>query len=86
MTIKEIRKKLNMSQSEFANYLEIPIVNIQHWEQGVSNPPEYVLRLINRLLKAEILDIMPGGTRKVKFTYEGIFNEIIERNCCYEDN
>ena len=30
MTIKEIRKKLNMSQSEFANYLEIPIVNIQH--------------------------------------------------------
>lgn len=46
-------KKLNMSQSEFANYLEIPIVNIQHWEQGVSNPPEYVLRLINRLLKAE---------------------------------
>ena len=53
MTIKEIRKKLNMSQSEFANYLEIPIVNMQHWEQGVSNPPEYVLRLINRLLKAE---------------------------------
>lgn len=42
-----------MSQSEFANYLEIPIVNIQHWEQGVSNPSEYVLRLINRLLKAE---------------------------------
>ena len=53
MTIKEIRKKLNMSQSEFANYLEIPIVNIQHWEQEVSNTPEYVLRLINRLLKAE---------------------------------
>ena len=31
------------------------------------------------LLKAEILEIMPGGTRKVKFSYEGIFNEILDR-------
>lgn len=31
------------------------------------------------LLKAEILDIMPGGTRKVKFYYEGIFNEILDK-------
>ena len=30
------------------------------------------------LLKAEILDIMPGGTRKVKFHYNGIFNEILD--------
>ena len=30
------------------------------------------------LLKAEILDVMPGGTRKVKFTYQGIFNEILD--------
>lgn len=29
-------------------------------------------------LKADILDIMPGGTRKVKFNYEGIFNEILD--------
>ena len=31
------------------------------------------------LLKAEILDTMPGGTRKVVFTYEGIFNEILDK-------
>ena len=31
------------------------------------------------LLKAEILEIMPGGTRKVKFEYEGIFNEILDK-------
>ena len=31
------------------------------------------------ILKAEILDIMPGGTRKVKFEYKGIFNEILEK-------
>ena len=31
------------------------------------------------LLTAEILDTMPGGTRKVLFTYKGIFNEILDQ-------
>ena len=31
------------------------------------------------ILVAEILEIMPGGTRKVKFSYEGIFNEILDK-------
>ena len=31
------------------------------------------------LLEAEILDIMEGGTRKVQFKYEGIFNEILDQ-------
>ncbi len=29
-------------------------------------------------LIAEILDTMPGGTRKVQFSYKGIFNEILD--------
>ena len=31
------------------------------------------------LLKATVLDIMPGGTRKVEFKYDGIFNEILDK-------
>lgn len=31
------------------------------------------------ILKSEILEIMPGGTRKVKFEYKGIFNEILDQ-------
>ena len=31
------------------------------------------------LLTAEILEILPGGTRKVKFYYNGIFNEILDQ-------
>ncbi len=31
------------------------------------------------MLKAEILDVMQGGTRKVKFYYNGIFNEILDK-------
>ena len=33
----------------------------------------------NGILQAEILEIMNGGKRKVKFTYEGIFNEILDK-------
>lgn len=30
------------------------------------------------ILKAEILDVLEGGNRKVKFEYDGIFNEILD--------
>ena len=30
-------------------------------------------------MEAEILEVMPGGTRKVKFNYNGIFNEILDK-------
>lgn len=33
----------------------------------------------NGILKAEIIDTMEGGTRKVKFEYKGIFNEILDQ-------
>ncbi len=31
------------------------------------------------LLKAEVIDTLEGGTRKVKFEYNGIFNEILDK-------
>ena len=31
------------------------------------------------ILEAEILEVMPGGTRKVEFKYDGIFNEILDK-------
>ncbi len=33
----------------------------------------------NGLLKAEILEVLAGGNRKVKFEYQGIFNEILDQ-------
>ena len=33
----------------------------------------------NGILKAEILSLMEGGNRKVKFEYNGIFNEILDK-------
>ena len=33
----------------------------------------------NGILKAEVLDVLEGGNRKVKFEYDGIFNEILDK-------
>jgi len=33
----------------------------------------------NGLLRAEILEVLEGGNRKVRFEYEGIFNEILDQ-------
>lgn len=49
--IKELRRTTNMSQNKFATYLGIPVANIQHWEQGVSTPPSYLIALISRVMK-----------------------------------
>lgn len=48
--IKELRNTTNMSQNKFASYLGIPVANIQHWEQGVTNPPNYLISLISRVM------------------------------------
>ena len=53
MTIFKMRKITGLSQTKFAEYLNIPVYNIQHWEQGVRQPPEYVIKLIERILRLE---------------------------------
>ena len=50
MTIKEMRNRTGLSQNKFGKLLNIPTINISRWEQGVSNPPEYVINLIEEVL------------------------------------
>lgn len=57
MTIKEMRERTYLSQSRFAELLGIPAPNIAKWEQGVSSPPDYVVKLIeHRLRQLGLLD------------------------------
>ena len=51
--IKELRNTTGMSQNKFAVYLGIPVANIQHWEQGITTPPDYVTSLISRVMKSD---------------------------------
>lgn len=53
MEIKNIRLELGLSQQKFADYIGIPVANIQRWEQGIVNPPAYVLALIKRVIDLE---------------------------------
>lgn len=53
MNIKNIRKTTNMSQREFAEYFGIPIRTIQKWERNGSVPPEYIPKMIEKILELE---------------------------------
>lgn len=66
--IKEARKATGLLQSEFAEYLEIPIRTLQQWEQGRRNMPDYVLRLI--LFKLEVDGLAKGFLKRLNQNQE----------------
>ncbi|MGP1433027.1 MAG: helix-turn-helix domain-containing protein [Catonella sp.] len=42
-----IRKQTGMNRKEFAEWLGIPYRTMQDWERGISQVPDYVLRLVD---------------------------------------
>ncbi|MBR4515199.1 MAG: helix-turn-helix domain-containing protein [Lachnospiraceae bacterium] len=50
MTIKELRMKTGLSQSQFAKKYKFTTKQVQSWEQGWRNTPEYVLYLLERVI------------------------------------
>jgi DNA-binding transcriptional regulator YiaG len=52
MTIKEIRQASGLSQAKFAEKHGIPVRTIEDWEAGRRKPPEYVVRLLEKVEKA----------------------------------
>ena len=53
MTIKELRAASGMTQQAFADYFGIPKRSIENWEGSKSEPPEYLVKLIEYKLRAE---------------------------------
>ena len=51
--IKELRKKTGLSQSKFSAKFGIPVRTLQQWEQGISAPPEYLIRMIAYIMLLE---------------------------------
>lgn len=49
--IKALRESTGLTQRAFAELLGIPKRSIENWESGVSNPPEYLIRLIRFFLE-----------------------------------
>lgn len=55
-TIKEIRALTGLSQDQFSKAYGIPLGTLQHWEAGERKPPEYVIKLLEKVVKHEIKD------------------------------
>lgn len=53
MTIQELRAKTGLTQSKFAEYFGLPIRTVQEWEQGRRKPPDYILKLLERIWNLE---------------------------------
>ena len=53
MTIREMRKSLGNTQSEFADRYNIPFRTVQNWVYGTNTPPAYIPRMIEHILRLE---------------------------------
>lgn len=51
--IKELRKNTGLSQSKFAAKFGIPVRTLQQWEQGISAPPDYLIRMMMYIMQLE---------------------------------
>ena len=67
MEIKEIRKSTGLSQQKFADKFNIPVTNIQKWEQGIHKPLNYVVSMILTILEQEKqIEELKNGTKNEK--------------------
>lgn len=48
--IREMRAKTGLTQREFGDMFNIPVNNIQKWEQGINKPTEYTLKMMIRIM------------------------------------
>lgn len=53
MNSKEIRAILGISRAEFSRRYEIPIRTLEGWDAGVRKPPEWLLKLLERVVRED---------------------------------
>ena len=56
MDIREMRMRLGDTQSEFAARYNIPFRTIQNWETGLRKPPEYIVSLLERQVREDLVN------------------------------
>ena len=56
MDIREMRSKLGITQGEVAARYNIPFRTIQNWETGSRKPPEYIIDLLERQVKEDLIN------------------------------
>ena len=56
MNIRDMRKQLGDTQSEFAERYNIPFRTVQNWETGMRKPPEYIFELLKARIKEDLIN------------------------------
>ena len=80
--IKELRKKNNLTQSEFGKKYNVTYQAVSKWERGINIPDISLLREISKDFKVNIEDILdgeinPNKEKPVKLIYPYIFGFIV---------
>jgi DNA-binding transcriptional regulator YiaG len=47
--LKEFRASRGMTQRQLANALQTSLRNIENWESGLANPPQYLKKALSTL-------------------------------------
>ena len=84
MTIKELRSSTGMSQTQFAEYFEIPVRTLQEWEQERKSPAPYFINLLERIIKMNNLGAIKKlysiiNSQDVLFDIE---HDVLTENVC----
>ena len=56
MDVRDLRKQLGDTQSEFAERYNIPFRTVQNWESGIRKPPAYILELLTNRIREDLIN------------------------------
>lgn len=66
MTTLEIRALLGISRAEFSRRYEIPIRTLENWDAGTRQPPEWAVKLLERVVREDAAIGKNGGKNAVE--------------------
>lgn len=56
MNIRDMRTRLGITQSDFAERYGIPFRTVQNWETGLRRPPEYIVNLLVTRIRSDLIN------------------------------
>ena len=71
--IKEIRKKNNLTQAEFAERYGVTYQAVSKWENGKNIPDIMLLKQISEDFDTPLSDLLDGKTTSKKKNYKSMF-------------
>ena len=82
MNIREMRKQLGYTQTEFSQRYNIPFRTIQNWEAGVRVPPQYILdflhdRIVSDLVNRKAYSIPKYDRKKIDLPKRSEYDSVM---------